>query len=80
MPVKSGFTAKKAGSTKLSRPNKKKVKSVLLRQDALKPAMRLLITIPSLIRPLATAPAALKYILEAFESVESDIDLSNLDF
>jgi len=71
---------KKAGSAKLSKPNGKKAKSVLPRQDALKPATRLLIIIPPLTRLLATTPAALEYILKVFESVESDIDLSNLDF
>ena len=31
LPIKSGSTVKKAGSVKFSKPNKKKVKSVLLR-------------------------------------------------
>jgi hypothetical protein len=70
----SGSTTRGAESTKLSRPNRKKAKSVLPRQDALEPAIRQL---P--IRLLATAPAALEYILEVLESVESNIDLNNLD-
>ena len=75
-PIKSGSTTKRVGSTKIS--NRKKAKSVLLRQDALEPATRRLPTVYIPTRLLATAPTALEYILEVFKSVESDIDI-NID-
>ncbi|XTI92937.1 hypothetical protein V2W45_1334608 [Cenococcum geophilum] len=83
-PIKSGSTAKRVEFAKPSRPNGKKAKSVLPRQDALEPATRQTLTVPPPIRPSATAPTALKYYtLETIESVESnidiDIDLNNLD-
>ena len=38
--VKSGFTTKKAGFIKFSKPNKKKAKNILFKQDALKLAIK----------------------------------------
>jgi len=51
--VKSGFIAKKVEFTK---PNRKKIKSVLPRQDALEPAIRRLAIVPPLISLLVIAP------------------------
>ena len=79
LPTGSGSTARGVGPAKLSRPNGKKAKSVLPRQDALEPTIRQLPTIYIPIRLLAIAPTALEYILEVFKSVEFNIDLNNLD-
>jgi len=72
LSIKSGSTAKGVGSIKLSRFNGKKAKSVLPRQNALKPAAILHIL-------LAIAPAALELILEVLKSMEFNIDLGNID-
>jgi hypothetical protein len=79
LPTGSGSTTRGAGSAKLSKPNGKKAKSVLPRQDALEPATRQLPIIYIPIRPSAIAPTALEFVLEVLKSVESNIDLNNLD-
>ena len=78
LAIKSGSTTKRVGSTKLSRPNRKKA-SVLPKQDALEPAIRQLPKIYIPIRLLTIALASLEYILEVLKSIESNIDLNNLD-
>ena len=79
LSAKSSFTTKRVGFAKLSKPNKKKAISVLLRQDALEPAIRQLIIVFLFISLSAIPPITIDYILEAREIVKSDIDLNNLD-
>jgi hypothetical protein len=76
LPIKSGSTTKRVGSTKIS--NRKKAKSVLPRQDALEPTTRRLPPLYIPTRPLAIAPTSLEFILEVFKPVESNIDI-NID-
>jgi hypothetical protein len=53
---------------------------ILPRQNAPEPAIRQLPTIYIFIRPLATAPAALEYVLKPMEfNTDISIDFDNLD-
>ena len=79
-PIKSGSTTKKTGSIKFSRLNKKKAKSVLLKQDTLKPVTKRLTTVFPPIRLSATPPIIIDDILKAFKFIKFSIDFNNLDF
>jgi hypothetical protein len=97
-PIKSSSPAKVASLVKVSSFTNEssaneplfflKVESstklpILPRQDALEPTIRQLLTMYIPIRPLATAFAALKYILKALGSIKFNtnisIDFNNLD-
>ena len=88
-PIKSSSSAKAvslaivSSSTNESGTNKllfvSKEESFTKLPINLEPAIRRSAIVPPPIRPLATAPTALEYILEVLESVESNIDLNNLD-
>ena len=80
MPAKSSFTTKKAGFTKFSKFNKKKVKSVPPRQDALERTIRQLTTVFFFTRLLATPLITIDDILEVFKSIKPSKDLNNLNF
>jgi hypothetical protein len=89
-PIKAASSAKVSNSTNKSGADKplffSKIESstelpVPPRQNALKPIIRQLPTIYIPVRPSATAPAALKYILEPMEfDTDISIDFNNLDF